>query len=318
MRHRNEIVQAEIDDMTWHHGEFVWYELLTTDVASAEAFYCNVMGWGGRDASTETVPYRLLTDTQGPMCGLMGLPPEASANGATPRWVGYVAVDDIDAAVDRLKAGGGRVFVPPTKTNIGKLAIVADPQTATLALVQGLTIDGSGVGKPGRAGWHELLAADWRQAFAFYSALLGWQRTGDNDGPLDDYQLFTICGHVRGGVFNKLPRAPFPFWLYYFDVDDLGQAVARVVTHGGRVVQGPIALPDGVAVARCIDPQGGMFALQGRSAGVTLAAPAEIGWTAEWGGFASRGRIVTDAKSPPAKTRSGAKPAAPKRPAPKR
>jgi hypothetical protein len=41
--------------------------------------------------------------------------------GATPRWVGYVAVDDLDLTVDRLRQLGGAVYVPPTKTNIAVL-----------------------------------------------------------------------------------------------------------------------------------------------------------------------------------------------------
>ena len=33
------------------HGRFVWYELMTTDIEAAKAFYANVVGWGARDAS---------------------------------------------------------------------------------------------------------------------------------------------------------------------------------------------------------------------------------------------------------------------------
>ena len=32
-------------------GRFVWYELMTTDVAAAKAFYAKVVGWGTEDAS---------------------------------------------------------------------------------------------------------------------------------------------------------------------------------------------------------------------------------------------------------------------------
>ena len=31
-------------------GRFVWYELVTTDMAAAKAFYAEVMGWGTQDA----------------------------------------------------------------------------------------------------------------------------------------------------------------------------------------------------------------------------------------------------------------------------
>ena len=64
------------------------------------------------------------------------------------------------------------------------------------------------------------------------------------------------------------------------------------MAHGGKVVQGPIELPDGIWIARCIDPQGAMFALRGKWPGATSVPPLEIDWTAEWGGFTSRGRII--------------------------
>jgi predicted enzyme related to lactoylglutathione lyase len=289
---------VENEDMTGECGHFVWYELLTTDIASAEAFYHEVVGWSARDASTPRFAYRVLTADAAPVSGLMALPPEGLQRGATPRWVGYVAVDDLDASMRRLTALGGTVYVPPTESNIGRIAIIADPQTATLALVQGLTIDlrPKQGGAVGRVGWHELLAAEWRQAFAFYEGLFDWQKTGSDagQGPVDGYQLFAAGPDTIGGMFTKLPRAPFPFWLYYFNVADLNIALQRVTENGGKVVQGPNELPDGIWIARCIDPQGAMFALQGKRSGATSAdvPPFEIGWAAEWGGFASRGRIV--------------------------
>jgi len=291
--------------MIGDHGHFVWYELLTTDIVAAEAFYHQVLGWDAQDASTAKFAYRMLTSDGAPVGGLMALPPEGLQRGAAPRWVGYVAVDDLDARMGRLKALGGTIYVPPTNSNIGRIAIIADPQTATLALVQGLTIDVQPGGRDriGRVGWHELLAAEWRQAFAFYEGVLGWQKAASDEGlaPVDGYQLFAAGPDTLGGMFTKLPHAPFPFWLYYFNVADLTVALQRVTSHGGRVVQGPIELPDGVWIARCIDPQGAMFALRGRRPGATSddVPPFEIRWSAEWGGFTSRGRLV-DKRSPAA------------------
>jgi predicted enzyme related to lactoylglutathione lyase len=302
--------------MTSDHGHFVWYELLTTDLAAAEAFYHQVLGWNAQDASTPKFAYRVLTADAVPVSGLMGLPSEGLQRGAAPRWVGYVAVDDLDAGMSRLKALGGTTYVPPTDSNIGRIAIIADPQTATLALVQGLTVggrrrDGEGTG---RVGWHELLAAEWRQAFTFYEGLFGWRKAvSDEAGPGDGYQLFAAGTEMLGGMFTKLPRAPFPFWLYYFNVADVSVALQRVTAHGGKVVQGPIELPDGIWIARCIDPQGAMFALRGKRPGATSddVPPLEIGWASEWGGFTSRGRIIerrgsatpapASAKKPPPK-----------------
>ena len=100
-------------------------------------------------------------------------------------------------------------------------------------------------------------------------------------------------------MFTKLRRAPFPFWLYYFNVADMDAATAAVKAGGGRVVQGPFELLGGSWITRCIDPQGAMFALQGRRRRGAVEAPeaAELSWTAEWGGFASRGKVIDRSKT---------------------
>jgi hypothetical protein len=289
--------------MADHPGQFAWYELLTTDIDAAATFYGDVIGWDAQDASTPEIPYKLFLVASAPASGLMPLPPDALKMGAAPRWVGYVRVDDVDVTAARWKRLGGAVYVPPTDSNIGRISIVADPQTATLALVGDLKLD-TGSEDPerevGRVGWHELLSADWKKAFAFYSELLGWQKAEVEAGPMDSYQLFDAGGRTAGGIFTKLARAPVPFWLYYFNVADIMVALDRVKTGGGRVVQGPVELPGETWIARCIDPQGAMFALQGRRTQAhEETASAELAWGVEWGGFASRGRIVAKPASSP-------------------
>src|SRR6202051_3411515 len=112
---------------------FVWYELLTTDVSAAQSFYAKVVGWDVQDASTPKFVYRLFSVGGTPVAGLMELPLDGREVGAAPRCVGYVAVEHVDGVVDQLKRLGGTLYVPPTDSNIGRIAVVADPQTATLA-----------------------------------------------------------------------------------------------------------------------------------------------------------------------------------------
>ena len=290
------------------HAHFAWYELLTTDMAAARSFYGSVLGWTARDAATSKFAYSVFNAGDAPVCGLMELWLEGRKMGATPRWVGYVAVDDLDLTVDRLRQLGGAVYVSPTKTNIGRIAIVADPQKATFALAQGLKHDlpPSEAVELGRVGWHELLAGEWRAAFAFYHELFGWQRTQSRVGSLESYQLLSAGDRTIGGMFTKLPFAPIPFWLYYFNVPDIAVATDRVMAGGGRTVQGPNQLPDVGWIAWCVDPQGAMFALQAASnqSGVERPSAAELGWSTTWGAFASRGRLVA---GPPA-SRPASKP----------
>lgn len=262
-------------------------------MAGARAFYTEVVGWNARDASTSDLAYTLFNAGNTSVSGLMELPEDARKMGATPRWMGYVSVNDVDVAADRIKRLGGAVYVPPTNSNIGRISVVADPQTATFGLVKGLKVGQrrpADLGKPGRVGWHELLAADWAKAFAFYGELFGWQKAGADIDPIDTYQLFSAGEQTIGGMFTKRPEDPLPFWLFYFNIGDIDAAAERVKSGGGQVFKGPLELPGGGWIARCRDPQGAAFALQGSR------NQDGFGWSTEWGGFSSKGRLVTKSR----------------------
>ena len=289
---RRDFLQARTEEtgMADYHGRFAWYELMTTDVTGAKAFYAAVVGWGAQDASTPDLAYTLLSAGKAPVGGLMELPPDARKMGATPRWMGYVGVDDVDAAAERIKRLGGAVYVPPTDTNIGRISVVADPQSATLALVKGLKPrrqQPTELGKSGGVGWHELLATDWNKAFDFYGELFGWQKADADVGPTETYQMFSAGGQTIVGMLTKRPWDPIPFWLLYFNVGDIDAAAERVKAGGGRIYDGPLELPSGTWIARCEDPQGAAFALQGNR------SREGIGWSTEWDGISSRGRLIT-------------------------
>jgi predicted enzyme related to lactoylglutathione lyase len=278
-------------------ARFAWYELLTTDVATASAFYGKVVGWGAKDASTPDLAYTVLAAGEVPVGGLMELPEEGRRQGATPRWVGYVAVDDIDATASQIRRRGGAVLLPPTDSNIGRVSVVADPQKATFALVEGLTYgpqQPGGLDELGHVGWHELLAQDRSRIFDFYGELFDWQKDSGETDATDFYQLFSSAGQTIGGMLTKLPSVPQPCWLYYFNVDDIGTAARRVNDSGGRILQGPIELTDGCWIARCADPQGALFALQGARGPKDAEHPSasEVAWSAKWGDIASQGRMV--------------------------
>jgi predicted enzyme related to lactoylglutathione lyase len=145
----------------------------------------------------------------------------------------------------------------------------------------------------GRVGWHELLAEDRNTIFDFYGELFGWQKAPETD-PADLYQLFSAAGQTIGGMLTKHPSVSQPFWLHYFNVDDIGAAAKRVNAGGGRILQGPIESPAGCWIVRCADPQGALFALQGAQGqnGTERPSASEISWSARWGGVASQGRLV--------------------------
>ena len=76
-------------------NSFVWYELMTTDMDAAEAFYRAVVGWEARDSGQQAMRYTLFSAGDTPVAGLMTLPPNAAAAGARPGWAGYIGVEDV-------------------------------------------------------------------------------------------------------------------------------------------------------------------------------------------------------------------------------
>jgi predicted enzyme related to lactoylglutathione lyase len=250
-------------------GRYVWYELMTTDTAGAKTFYTGVVGWETQGMPMPGMPdmtYTMFTAGGAPVGGLMDLPDAVRDMGAPPFWMGYVGVDDVDEAAAQAQRLGGAVHVEPRDIpEVGRFAVLADPQGASLALFKSANPaqdEPAPPDAPGRIGWHELMAVDWEKAFAFYNEMFGWQKAEAVDiGAMGTYQLFSAGGRAIGGMFNKPPQVPAPFWLYYFNVDGIDAAAARVSAGGGRVVNGPMEVPGGSFIVQGLDPQGAMFAL---------------------------------------------------------
>ncbi|MGC1300955.1 MAG: VOC family protein [Caulobacteraceae bacterium] len=257
--------------MPGFHGQFCWYELLTTDASAAERFYRDIVGWNAETLSSGPHPYTVLKiNGDRGVAGLMTLPEEAKANGARPGWIGYIWVEDVDAYAARVVEKGGRIWRQAEDIpTVGRFAVVADPQGASFVLFKDAgtaTPPPIPPQTPGGAGWRELMASDWEAAFAFYAELFGWTKDRAFDmGPMGTYQLFAVDGETVGGMMTKPADLPAPFWTYYFYVDGIGTAAERVKAGGGSILTGPQEVPDGSWVLQALDPQGAMFALVSRN-----------------------------------------------------
>ena len=249
-------------------GQFVWYDVMTSDSKAAEAFYRNVICWDAKDSGMIGRSYTLFS--AGPMMvgGLMPIPEEARAMGARPAWNGYVLVDDVDVYTERVKAAGGTIHhAPEDISGVGRFSVAADPHGAVFILFEGASDEErvpAAPGTPGHVGWHELHAGDLESAVAFYSGLFGWTKgEAISMGPMGVYQTFATGGAPCGGMMTKTPETPAPFWLYYFNVEAVEAAMARVKDAGGQIIHGPMQVPGGSWIAHCLDPQGAIFAMVG-------------------------------------------------------
>ncbi|HAC58023.1 VOC family protein [Parvibaculum sp.] len=248
-------------------NRFRWYELMTNDTAAAGDFYSHVVGWKldpmgeGADAYT-----RFLVGDAG-VGGMMAIP-EEECDRAKPGWIGYVAVDDVDDYAARVTRAGGAVLRAPADIpGILRFAVVADPAGAPFVIFRG-TMDGDlpeiAPGTQGTTGWHELYSGAVDDIFPFYSGLFGW--TKDEAMPMGEqgvYQLFAAGSEAVGAMMKKPEEIPGPAWNFYFCVDDIDAAIARIGEKDGTITMGPHQVPGDAWIVQALDPQGAAFSLVG-------------------------------------------------------
>ncbi|WP_027153841.1 VOC family protein [Mesorhizobium sp. WSM2561] len=246
---------------------FFWYELMTTDLDAAEAFYTAVVGWKAQpfDGAPGMPRYIVMNVGERGVGGLMTQPDEVRQTGMPPAWIGYIHTGDVDASTKSLKEAGGTVHREPDDIpGVGRFAVVADPQGAVFNFLQPIGPDQPPLPAttPGNIGWHELYTTDWRAAFDFYAGQFGWTKGDAMDmGPMGTYQLFAAGGEPVGGMMNKSEQVPVPVWQFYFNVPAIDAAAKRVTDNGGTILIGPMEVPGGGWIVMCTDPQGAHFAL---------------------------------------------------------
>ena len=252
--------------MTTPIGKFVWYEYMGDDLRAAVDFYSHVLGWTAQDAGMADFEYQVVSAAGAPIAGMMTIPADARAMGSKPSWAGYIWVEDVDSALPKLMAAGGKVFKAPSDIpGIGRFAVVADPYGGTFMLFH--DSDGNppapaALGAPGTVGWRELHADDGAKAFAFYSDFFGWNKEGEFDmGPIGVYHLFNTRHGEQGGIMTRTAQTQAAFWLYYFNVEAADAAADRIMARGGRIINGPQEVPGGQWIVQAHDPQGAMFAV---------------------------------------------------------
>jgi predicted enzyme related to lactoylglutathione lyase len=246
--------------------------MLTVDKDATIDFYKQVVGWDTQDWEGGEKPYTMFTIEDTPVGGIMDLPEEAAAAGAPPHWLGYVSTPDTDATVERAKELGGQVLMEPMSVpDVGRMSVLRDPQGAVFAVFTPEADPPGHEGPPqtGEFSWHELATSDYEAGFDFYSALFGWTKTTAMDmGEMGVYQMYVTGDRELGGMYNLLPEIPaLPHWLLYTTVSDVDAAAETVKSLGGRVLNGPMDVPDGDRVVQCMDPQGAAFALHSKAEG---------------------------------------------------
>ena len=255
-------------------GDFIWYEVMTPDPEGSKAFYDAVVGW---DISPEGPPeyngYRMINRSDGKFAGgVLPLTPEMQQHGARPTWLGYLHVNDVDKAVNAIEAASGKSLMTSDIPNVGRIAMVTDPQGAPFYVMKPIPPEGdpnakSDVFSPDaeqRVGWNELQTSDVEAARRFYGDQFGWGSSEFMDmGPNGEYRFFDHHGVMFGALFDAKNGLP-PHWRFYFRVPSIKAAKETAEQKGGTIHMGPHQIPTGEWILIGSDPQGAEFALVGK------------------------------------------------------
>jgi hypothetical protein len=261
---------------TYPQGVPCWIDTEQPDVEAAVEFYAGLFGWTFEDVMPPGAPGRyLIAKLDGQDVG--GL---ASVQEGPAVWSTYIAVEDADAAVQRLLDAGAKVLSPPADAGEGgRSAALTDPEGAQFRIWQAMRRLGAQVANlPGSWNFSDLRTPDPSAAITFYEQAFGWQVDDLGFGLMirrpgyGDHLEATVDPGIRARqsvlaappgfedaiawIATSAPDEP-PHWHVSFTVADCDRTVLEAERLGAKVIGQSDTEWTRTALIR--DPQGAEF-----------------------------------------------------------
>jgi hypothetical protein len=114
-------------------GTLCWADLSTPDAKRASDFYSGLFGWQIMPGENDKSGYLHIKNAEH---FIGGIPPAAHRQpGVPPHWLAYFWVDDVDKSAAKAKQMGANLCLAPMSIeNVGRMAVIADPQGAVFAI----------------------------------------------------------------------------------------------------------------------------------------------------------------------------------------
>lgn len=237
-----------------------WVDLATPDPAAAGTFYGQLFGWKAEPVADDDSAggYTMLT-LDGRNVGALA---PLHQPGQPTAWTTHIATDDVDKTVEIAQSAGGTVITPAMDVfTSGRLAVIADPTGAAIALWQAGDHHGADVvDEPGAFAWAELNSRDTAAAERFYTEVFGWTAETSSMGEMA-YTEFKLGDTSVAGMMAINPQMPAEipsYWMPYFAVTDPDKTAREAAALGAKTMVEPQDFPGG-RFSILTDPQGAMF-----------------------------------------------------------
>lgn len=242
--------------MAYTTNRFCWYQLNTTDMDKAAAFYSEVFGWKLESIKMGDKDERLFAAQGVPHAHYMNVPME----GVPSHWASYLRVDDVDASTQAAIANGGRQQVAPTDIPPGRFSVVTTPSGAAICLFHEADEAHAQHHPGGGVHWTELHSRDIDKDLKWLRKTLGFETA---EIPMPDgttYYLLKVGDEERGGAMqSQMPEGTPAVWMSWFAVDDIKAARERLTSHGGRPLSDVVDIEDVGRLFPAADPTGAAF-----------------------------------------------------------
>jgi uncharacterized protein len=235
-------------------GKFVWHEQVSPDPKQAQDFYTQLFGWNTEAFKPGETEYTMIA-SGGQSHGGFG---KAMEGAPPPHWLSHVRVENVDETIEKAKRAGGKLAAGPFEMGeVGRIAIIADPQGAYISAYEP---EGEASAPEGVFVWDELATTDADDAQRFYGEVFGW--TTSDMGP--EYGGYRIFNREEVGIagFMAVPdKTATPHWQPYVAVDDPDATTAKATELGGATLLEPMDVPKVGRLAVLQDPQGATFGI---------------------------------------------------------
>ena len=247
------------------HGAFSWSELMTDDAQAACEYYSSVFGWDFSEMDMgDEGTYYVASVGGKPVGGIMKRPNEH----IPVHWGYYITVDDVDAAVAKIRElGGDAVMEPFDAPGVGRMCPVRDPQGAHFNVITYADVEQDRYDRAitdafsleGAFSWFELHVPDAKAVEKFYAGVFGWTIEWQ-DMPVGPYGVVKIGEIGVAGMVNTMGEDMPPNWAAYVKVMDFEAHRQRVADAGGQDVMDVASAPGVGTFVYSADPQGAVVA----------------------------------------------------------
>jgi len=116
-------------------GDWIWWQLFTRDVHAAVASYQSLFGYEANEEQVTPELFIVHLSAQGHARAAIGpLPDDAQSS---PTWIGFIRVRDMNRALAKVVANGGKVLLEPDPDILeSDVAVIADPLGTLMGLLR--------------------------------------------------------------------------------------------------------------------------------------------------------------------------------------